>query len=1015
MSKFRFLAFIVIFSLFISSICVSNAEEVEKISLAVDPTIDSGYSVVLYDNTNGLPTSTVNAIAQTEEGFIWIGSYSGLIRYDGKDFVRLDSTTGVASVRCLLADSKNRLWIGTNENGLAVMEKGKFRMYKKADGLKSSSIRDLAEASNGDVYLASTYGVSYIDSEMNLHVVESSKLEMEYIRSIVAGTDDIIYGVSIEGDIFTLRYGKLTAFYSHEHMAINGITCILTDCYNQDHFYFGTDQGRIYYGVLNGDISEYNVIDISPLSYVNSMKQIDGEIWLACDNGIGVVKEGGIYTLSKIPLNNSVERVMIDYAGNMWFTSSRQGVMKIVPNQFSDLFEKYNLESRVVNSTCISGDILFMGTDNGLIAVDEKADYVLESIPITQAFTPSGMLLDITDLLQMLGDVRIRSIIRDSHDRIWFSTWKSYGLVCYDNGILTVYSTDDGLPSTRVRAIHECKDGRILVACTGGVAVIQDDKIVKSFTESSGIENTEILTVTEAENGDIIAGSDGGGIYIISNSKTTYLGTDDGLNSEVIMRIKKSVSGDFYWIVTSNSIAFMEEGNYKITTVQHFPYPNNFDIYENSQGDVWVLSSNGIYVERRDVLHANGEISPVFYGKENGLQSISTSNSYSELNDDGYLYIAGSTGVVKVNIETPIEGINDVKVAVPFIEVDGEVIYPNEDGSFTIDCNAQKLTVYSYAYTYSLMNPQVSYMLDGFDKEEITVNRSELIPVIYTNLRGGTYHFIINLHDSMGRGNKRVTTLIVKQKNFYEQTWFYIVLCVSSVFFIVVIIQFIIRNKMKNYQKKEEENKALIRGITQAFAKVVDMKDHYTNGHSSRVAEYTAMLARELGYNDDEIEKYYNIALLHDIGKIGIPEDVLNKPGRLTDEEYEIIKSHTKLGFDALKEIKIMPELAIGAMYHHERPDGLGYNKLKNGDIPKVAQIIGVADAFDAMYSNRPYRNRMNFEKVVEIIKDGSGTQFSPEVVKAFLNLVAKGEFKAPDDNGGGSTEIVDNSKREHQ
>ena len=468
-------------------------------------------------------------------------------------------------------------------------------------------------------------------------------------------------------------------------MAIKGITYILPDCYNSDKFYFGTDQGLVYYGVLNGEISEYKIIDISPLSYVNSMKQIDGEIWLACDNGIGVVKEGEIYTLSKVPLNNSVENVMIDYSGNMWFTSSRQGVMKIVPNQFSDLFEKYNLGGRVVNSTCIFGDILFMGTDNGLIAVDEKADCVLESIPITQAYTPSGLLLDITDLLQMLGDVRIRSIIRDSHDRIWFSTWKSYGLVCYDNGFLTVYSTDDGLPSTRVRTIHECKDGRILVACTGGVAVIQDDKIVKSFTESSGIENTEILTVTEAENGDIIAGSDGGGIYILSNSRTTYLGTDDDLNSEVIMRIKKSVNGDFFWIVTSNSIAFMDEGDYKITTIQHFPYPNNFDVYENSQGDVWILSSNGIYVERRDVLHANGEVFPVFYGKENGLQTISTSNSYSELTDDGYLYIAGSTGVVKVNIETPIEGVNDVKVAVPFIEVDGKVLYPNEDGSFVID------------------------------------------------------------------------------------------------------------------------------------------------------------------------------------------------------------------------------------------------------------------------------------------------------------------------------------------
>lgn len=105
----------------------------------------------------------------------------------------------------------------------------------------------------------------------------------------------------------------------------------------------------------------------------------------------------------------------------------------------------------------------------------------------------------------------------------------------------------------------------------------------------------------------------------------------------------------------------------------------------------------------------------------------------------------------------------------------------------------------------------------------------------------------------------------------------------------------------------------MIHEITEAFAKTIDMKDKYINGHSFRVAQYTAMLARELGYDEETVEKYQNIALLHDIGKIGIPSKVLNKPGKLTDEEYSIIKSHTSLGYNVLKDISIMPELAIGA------------------------------------------------------------------------------------------------------
>ncbi|MBR6484304.1 MAG: HD-GYP domain-containing protein, partial [Clostridiales bacterium] len=218
------------------------------------------------------------------------------------------------------------------------------------------------------------------------------------------------------------------------------------------------------------------------------------------------------------------------------------------------------------------------------------------------------------------------------------------------------------------------------------------------------------------------------------------------------------------------------------------------------------------------------------------------------------------------------------------------------------------------------------------------------------------------------------------------------------------------RRKTRALLKKQEENKIFIKEIVEAFARTIDMKDKYTNGHSSRVAEYTVMLAKELGYDDETVEKYYNIALLHDIGKIGVPGEVLNKQGRLDDEEFATIKSHTSLGYNVLKDISIMPELSTGAKFHHERPDGKGYPEgLKGDEIPRAAQIIAVADAFDAMYSNRPYRGRMNFDKVVSIITEASGTQLTEDVVDAFLRIVARGGFRDPEDQGGGSTEDIDN------
>ncbi|HOC32822.1 MAG TPA: HD domain-containing phosphohydrolase, partial [Ruminococcus flavefaciens] len=132
--------------------------------------------------------------------------------------------------------------------------------------------------------------------------------------------------------------------------------------------------------------------------------------------------------------------------------------------------------------------------------------------------------------------------------------------------------------------------------------------------------------------------------------------------------------------------------------------------------------------------------------------------------------------------------------------------------------------------------------------------------------------------------------------------------------------------------------------------------------------------------------------------------------------EFNVIKSHSALGYNALKDISIMPELAVGAGTHHERPDGKGYPQgAKGDDIPRVAQIIAVADTFDAMYSDRPYRKRMKFDKAVSIVREVRGTQLMEDVVDAFLRLVEKGEFRAADDDGGGSTDDIDNIRKNYK
>lgn len=199
---------------------------------------------------------------------------------------------------------------------------------------------------------------------------------------------------------------------------------------------------------------------------------------------------------------------------------------------------------------------------------------------------------------------------------------------------------------------------------------------------------------------------------------------------------------------------------------------------------------------------------------------------------------------------------------------------------------------------------------------------------------------------------------------------------------------------MRTQERHRKELVDFTNSIIDAFSICIDGKDSYTNGHSLRVAKYTKLLALKLGESEETAQKFYNIALLHDIGKIGISDDILNKPGKLTPEEYDTMKTHAYRGFEILKRVKTQKDIADGAQYHHERFDGRGYPANLSGEkIPWVARIISVADAFDAMSSTRPYRKRLTGDAILKEIKDCSGTQFDPVVAKAFLELYEEGVF----------------------
>lgn len=198
-----------------------------------------------------------------------------------------------------------------------------------------------------------------------------------------------------------------------------------------------------------------------------------------------------------------------------------------------------------------------------------------------------------------------------------------------------------------------------------------------------------------------------------------------------------------------------------------------------------------------------------------------------------------------------------------------------------------------------------------------------------------------------------------------------------------------VEKKTKELRKQEKAVKKLFVQTVTALSEAVEAKDRYTNGHSKRVAEYARMLAVRMGKNIEEQEEIYQAGLLHDVGKIRIPEEIINKVGKLTEEEFATIKIHPVTGFQILRGISNNSLIAIAAKYHHERYDGKGYpNGLSGEKIPEVARILGVADSYDAMTSNRSYRKALPQEVVRGEIEKGKGTQFDPYIAELMLQLI---------------------------
>lgn len=715
----------------------------------------AGYATQVYDATNGLPTSDANCVLGASDGYIWIGSYSGIIRYDGSVFEKITTSDGLTSARGMFEDSRGRIWVGTNDNGVVVLDGEKATWITYKEGLPSSSIRSFAEDGEGNVYIGTTAGICFADASLVIHNIEDDRINEERVLSLYSDSQGTIYGQTKNGIVFSVEDQVINLCYSSRELGLeNRISNILSDPARDGYVYFGTEGSDLYYGRFGDPVGQLRHISVAPLDSIHWINYDCGRIWVSSISQLGYLDVDNSFNLiNDLPVDSGIEMATSDYQGNIWIASSTQGVMKLVTSNFTDMSRITGLPREVVNATCLVEDKLYVGSNQGLRILG-KDNQVIEN-----------------ELTDYLGHSRIRCLMQDDDGNLWISTFDNgIGLVCYSKeGNITNFSVQNGMPSDEIRCTMQAGDGSIYAGTNIGLARISDGKVQSVLALDPTIKNTVFLDIEEGDEGQIYVGTDGDGIYVISDAGVRKIGRDDGLTSDVVMKIIRDDMRDLYWLVTSNSIQYMKDEI--VTQVTSFPYNNNYDLIVSESDDIWVISSAGIYVVDASEMVDDSITDFKLYTLANGLTGTPTSNSFSYLDENGDLYLSGRAGVCKVNIKNFFEGQIAVKTTVKSIYIGDKKILPDGQGRYTLPSSGGRVRIEVSVLDYTLTDPPVRIFMEGDEEDELVVPRSQLQDLEYTGMSSGNYTLHIQVLDHTRRNVMLEQTVGITKKSRFSELW----------------------------------------------------------------------------------------------------------------------------------------------------------------------------------------------------------------------------------------------------
>ena len=888
----------------------------------------------------------------------------------------------------------------------------------KTGGLPNNSVKSIVKSSDGYYYIGTKEGVQVLTLNTGLQRVGIIS-EVICANHLAADRNGNVAAVTKSGILYLLRQGKVITSRRRSAEKPVFTTCTFEP---DGSLLVATKGDNIHhFRIENDSFVELGFNEYPGLTNIKTLMRLEnGELFICADNGIAHINNQGVYEqINTNDFNNSIDNMLADYQGNLWFTSSRLGLLRMAPSDFRDLYNGITgMNSKVVNAIVQWNGNYYFGTDKGIDAVNRTGKERIED-DVTRAFSAN----------------RIRCMTVDRENHLWICTYEAGMTELEPDGTRYDYNQENGAFENATRVVTQLEDGTIVAGGDSKLVFIRNHSVEETIDHDNGGIST-ILTITELPEDTILAGTDGEGLAVIKNREvSTVLTRTDGLSSEVILRtVADTVNGGAY-VVTSNGLCYMEP-DHTVRLLDRFPYYNNYNIWvkdeeqgtgeeDEEQKTLFILSSAGIYiVDRDELLTGTGNLRYDLLDVRRGLNGGLTANAWTWFaEEERDLYLPCDTGVFVLNTESFTDNKQYYRMYVSGIRA-GETTYRAERNATTmIPRESNRIEILPEVINYTIQDPNVGYKLEGFDTDWTIVPQNSLGSIVYSNLPVGDYVFHLAIFDNSQENIIAERTYPVsREKEMYDNDWFIIYILFVPMFTVFWVTWLLLkRHEMKVKAQLAEANRQIEMGkqTVAAIAKAVDAKDERTGGHSTRVALYSGQIAKAYGMDEKQCREIEWAAQLHDIGKIAIPDAILNKDSRLTDEEYAIMKSHTTHGAEILKDFTLLDHVTEGAQYHHERPDGRGYPKgLKGEEIPLYARIIGVADAFDAMTATRVYRKQMDFGYVLGELEKGRGTQFAPEFVDILLELIRTnvidlnklygidpGELKIKDDKPEESTQ----------